>query len=67
MQSVGPKSWNSVATKHLFFRIYNDTTYEPQMMRDEHRQWIDSQLRVDPVTTELKTLREFTFGKLFGR
>jgi len=42
MWGTGPRRWNDVVTKHLYFRFYAEHSYEPSLMRDEHQSWVDS-------------------------
>jgi hypothetical protein len=37
MWTTGPRRWNDVATKHLYFRFYAGHSYEPSLMRDSIR------------------------------
>jgi Galactosyltransferase len=42
IQGTGPRAWNRAITKHLHFRFYHEINYHAQLMRDEHRTWLDS-------------------------
>lgn len=42
MQGTGPRSWNDVVTRHLHFRVYDEIVFSSQLVRDEHRSWMDS-------------------------
>lgn len=56
-QDTGPRSWNRAATKHLYLSSWLPClSYRHQILRDEHRSWLDS-LQVQRDHSERRPLR----------